>query len=80
MKDLVNYFGRCVVTHNGMKVDFCYSGVEVLSLISERLKSYKHLSPRLIVDTYVGDNSIVIIYEYSTMYKEMFFIQFENDN
>lgn len=80
MKDLVNYFGDCVVTHNGMKVDFCHNGCEVLSLISERLQAYKHLSLRLIVDTYVGDNFIVIIYEYSTMYKEMFLIQLESNN
>lgn len=77
MKDLVTYFGSCTVTHNGMKVEFFSNGSDVLSYIANILGRYQNLNPQLIIDAQVGDN-LIIVYQYKTMYKEMFLIEFDS--
>jgi hypothetical protein len=65
-----------IVTHNGMTVKFLKDEEEVKRYIQEVITKYNYLRPIKIIDELIKEeNYQIIIYEYSTMYKEMFLIQ-----
>ena len=67
------------VTHNGMHVEFFNNDSEVLDFISKTISHNANLKPQLVVDNNINGDMILIVYQYSTIYKEMFLIEIEED-
>ena len=78
MKELINMYNKFfTVTHNGVKIEFFKNGIEVLDYISKSISAYEHLNPQLTIDLFVNANTLFVVYEYRTIYKEMFLVEIE---
>jgi len=67
---------KITLTHNGMKVEFFSNEEGVENFIEKVLNNYKYLNPKKILDIKI-ENKQIIIYEYCTIYKEMFLVETE---
>ena len=74
------------LTYNGMTVKFIDTLDECRKIISDKINSNAHLKPRLVYDgtvkikkynTGLKRNTMIVIYEYYTCYKEIFIIEEE---
>lgn len=73
-----------ILTHNGYKVEFLDTIEQVEQYMTDVLEEHKHLSPKEIYRGYSADNQAkdkkdsiksVIIWQYRTMYTEVFMIE-----
>jgi len=74
------------VTHNGYKSEYFNTADEVEGFIAKTLEPYQHLNPKEIFRGYGADNKAenhsrtgtiksVVIWQYSTLYTEVFMIE-----
>ena len=79
------------VIYNGYTVEYFDTGAEAEKYVLDKLAEYKHLTPKKIFQTYGDDNHAnerdinyhgggykivsVMVFQYSTIYTEMFMIQ-----
>ena len=71
----MNYKGRVTITHNGMKVEFFENGMKAVEYINKVIEEYQNLRPEKIVDYTINSETVIIVYQYYTLYKEMFLVE-----
>ena len=75
MNKLMNYKGRVTITHNGMKVKFFENGMKAVEYINKAIEKHQNLRPEKIVDYTINSETAIIVYQYYTLYKEMFLVE-----
>lgn len=66
------------VTYNGYKIEFFDNQEEVDSFISSIIKEYQYLRPFVACDSeiiIIGKKARLLVYEYYTLYREVFIIE-----
>lgn len=65
------------VTKNGDTVEFFSSDIEVKNWIENQIEKNENLNPKLIFSSKVEKGLEIIVYQYYTLYQEVFVIQYE---
>lgn len=66
---------KSYIYRNGYTTEFICEYDKALQLIEEKINKYNHLNPQVVLKNRV-DNLEVIIYQYETLYQEMFTIEY----